>query len=535
MKQETFKLRLVILLALLCSGSYNKIQAQSAVEPGSLGYFQDAGRFNVWQPVGSARALGVGGSTVGLGPDAGSFMMNPAMLGMFRKSEFMFSSAISAAGTQSAYQGGSTSDNRNGFNIPNISAIFARGGKNWDQSYFKGGALGISVTRTNSFQNRYAWSGNSRAYTPTSPNSLRDQYYQLAQATGIDTSIIDMDFADMNSQQRLVYQGYAAYLLDRRFPGQGTGFTSYIPGGNYRQSGEVVTSGNQYQIDLGYGFNLDDRLFLGGSFGIATLNYREERIYNEQMVSVNATRPGDDTYVGTKGKLTEISTLSGTGVNLKLGALFAPADFVRIGVSYISRTRYSIDQNFSSALEMRYPSSRYNGREQYTLDQPQGDNFDLAEYTYRFRTPMRLNAGVTVLVGKQGFVTGEITRIDYGSSRLFASGDALKADDQTIANVYKDGFVYSVGAEWRIGDFRLRGGYRMVDNPMRGGVSISQTPNKGMQSISGGLGYRNPDFYLDFAVVNNTWTSGFRPQAFASEVKSENRMTQFVVSYGVYF
>lgn len=513
----------------------NHLNAQSLVEPGSLGYFQDAGRFNLWQPTGSARVLGVGGSSVSLGPDGGSIMMNPATLGMFQKNEFMFSAAISTAGSQNAYQGGTTNDNRNGFNIPNLSAVFTRTGKNWDQSYFKGGALGLSVTRVNSFQNRYAWSGNSRPYSVTSPNSLRDQYYQLSQATGIDTSIIDMDFGDMNAQQRLVYQGYAAYLLDRNFPGQGNRFTTYIPSGNYRQSGEVLTSGNQYQIDMGYGCNIDDRLFLGGSVGIATLSYREERIYNEQMVSVNNARFGDDTYIGTRGKLKEINTLSGVGANLKLGALFAPMDYVRLGVSYHSPTRYSIDQNFSSSLEMRYPNSRYNGREQFTLDQPQGDNFDLAEFTYRLRTPHRLNAGLTVLLGKFGFVTGEITRLRYGATRISASGDVLEADNQTVANVFKDGFIYSLGAEFRYKDFRIRGGYRLADNPMRSGIAISQTANKGMQTLSAGLGYRNPDFYLDFAVVNNTWVSGFRPQVFASEVKSDNRMTQFIVSYGVYF
>ena len=60
-----------------------------------------------------------------LGSDFSSLSINPAGIGLYRKSEFTFSPAVGGAATQTNYFGESYKDDRYQFNVSNFGIVLA--------------------------------------------------------------------------------------------------------------------------------------------------------------------------------------------------------------------------------------------------------------------------------------------------------------------------------------------------------------------------------------------------------------------------
>ena len=56
---------------------------------------------------------------------------------------------------------------------------------------------------------------------------------------------------------------------------------------------------------------------------------------------------------------------------------------------------------------------------------------------------------------------------------------------------------YRVGAEYKIGSFQMRGGYGLQEDPY-----TSSNYNRNTDQFSIGFGYREADFFIDFALTH---------------------------------
>ena len=138
-----------ILLHIILIGIAQFSWAQSSI---------DALRYSRMDYQGTARFDAMGGSFGALGGELSSIMINPAAIGVYRNSEFTFSTALLTTNTESAFNGRRIEDNTVNFNIPNIGFVSTYKG---DANGWKYYSFGIGHSRVNNFRSDYIFRGNN--------------------------------------------------------------------------------------------------------------------------------------------------------------------------------------------------------------------------------------------------------------------------------------------------------------------------------------------------------------------------------------
>ena len=130
----------------------------------------DALRYSRMNYQGSARFNAMGGSFGALGGEMSSILINPASIGVYRNSEFTFSTALLTTDQNTSFDGRSFNDNAVNFNIPNIGFVSNYKG---DANGWKNYSFGIGHSRINNFRADYVFRGNN-----TESSSFLDPYVQ---------------------------------------------------------------------------------------------------------------------------------------------------------------------------------------------------------------------------------------------------------------------------------------------------------------------------------------------------------------------
>ena len=493
----------------------------------SDGFWRDALRFSSTRFGGTARFQGLAGATTAVGGDVSSALVNPAGLGLMRRSEASASVTALSIGTNSTLGGEIRPINANApleftqfndnngnasnfnLNINQFGVVFAsdRGG---DRD-FRGGAFAINFSRTNDFRVTTQYSAVN-----TSNSVIDNMLERTDNVVNWDRLIRDRNNNDLYSVDRL---GFATYLI-RPFFGDTTGrnsWESFVPRAPAVQGERIVRTGSQGQWNLSYGANYKDKIYLGIGLGIATLRYTTTRSYTEQVINSQTGGPNGTRLPLDNLLLRDTYNQDGTGVNGSIGLIARPVNAVRIGLSFTTPTFYRINDTYQSDLSVQYNNIRvtdftFNPARSVLLNQLSvAGPSDPA--TYNMRTPMRANAGVMFLVGKKGFVSVDAEYVDHRSTR-FTKSDIFNFDrDQiVISTIYKAVINLRAGAEIRVKDFRVRGGYALYPNPVQ--PFNNEAPSVYFNSntyLTGGLGWRKADFFFDLAVVYNTYNTAYRP------------------------
>src|SRR6185503_7314703 len=106
--------KILSLSLLLAAGVSSSIYAQDVT---------DALRYSYLSPMGTARSAGFGNALGSIGGDFTSLSVNPAGIGVYRKSEFTFTPSFKINSTQSTYMGTTLSDNNVRFNVNNVGVV----------------------------------------------------------------------------------------------------------------------------------------------------------------------------------------------------------------------------------------------------------------------------------------------------------------------------------------------------------------------------------------------------------------------------
>ena len=83
----------------------------------------DALRYSQTTFGGTARSMGVGGAFGALGGDFSVASSNPAGLGIYQKSEVVFTPSLFVSNTETAYLGETKTDGRSNFNFNNLGIV----------------------------------------------------------------------------------------------------------------------------------------------------------------------------------------------------------------------------------------------------------------------------------------------------------------------------------------------------------------------------------------------------------------------------
>ena len=485
------------------------------------GYYDDALRFSRLTFGGSARFQSVGGATTALGADIGTLSSNPAGLGMYNRSDMGVTAGIGTVNTNSGYLGNNQKDHRSFFNIPSTGMIFG-GPKDDSVHAWKGGTFGIGLTNINNFQNQLSYNGDN------AKNNLTDYFVEKTNGIRQD-SFYNISKKALQDIPSLAYYTYLVNPVSSN--SNERQYQSYIHGDTVHQQETILTKGKQMQWDIAYGGNFNDKLYLGFSVGIVSLKYSANKRFTETI------HPGDtlNSYTFVTNR-----TLKGTGYNLRLGVIYKVTDWIRLGGTIQTPTYYSIRQTTSYSVDANFQTILQPSPNGSPDPHETGQTIPLIT-KYNLTSPMRISGGIALFARKKGFVSADISYLNYGASKfkensVYATKDnsTFTADNQSIKNLYHSVFNINTGAEYRKEILRLRAGLAWYGNPYR-----NSDVNQSVKNFTLGIGFRFESHYFDIAYVHSSSKSTYQPYVLkdgsAPTVVIKNNSGRVLATFGILF
>lgn len=523
--------------------------------PGALSYHEQALMFSNYNYTGSSRIQGLGNTQISLGGDMSSALSNPAGLGFYNRSEISLTPTFNLSSANSTYLSNETSSSFNNFNLNSLGAVFNRTKDDMVPGKFRGGSFAITFSKVNNFNNEIIYSGSNEN------NDILDFYVQDANIQNVNADQLE------GVTKGAFYTYLLSEFLDAYIEGNDTTyapfydrtFFSEFPTDRYptRQEEILSTSGAQNQWNFSYGGNYGDFLYFGATLGVQSIRYNIVKQYSE-------TYPNIDGDIVSNSLLIEDLTTEGIGVNGTFGVIARPINQLTIGLSIITPTYlsmneryyYSTEANFNNFnmsdygdyFDANYDIIATNPDADYTTFYEDDDilNNQLYEidkdiiYDYKIITPLRLNAGTTFFINKNGFISADIEYVDYSNMKLKDIDGSLEGENNQINSLYKSVVNLRVGGEWRIKKIRLRAGYNYQPNPYQED-SIDRTA----QTISAGIGFRTSKFFIDMAGSYKQFNTSYTPYELdnpdnepylqTSHVNIENSTLNIALSVGLFF
>jgi hypothetical protein len=125
-------------------------------------------------------------------------------------------------------------------------------------------------------------------------------------------------------------------------------------------------------------------------------------------------------------------------------------------------------------------------------------------YDYQLTTPFRAMGSLAFILGHYGLISADYEYVNYSQARLNSTYDDYNTVEDQIRSDYKSWGNLRFGTEWRVQDFRIRGGFAYFSNPYTHGKNNSER-----FQVSGGVGYRTKHFFTDVTYVWSKMTQDY--------------------------
>ena len=411
--------------------------------------------------LGTARFMGAGGAFGATGGDFSALSTNPASIGLFKRHETTITPmALSFGYSDSYYYGDHNTAQKFKYTVPQAGIVMAN--TIHRDNEWKFWQFGFGYNRIMDFN------GSAR-YGASINNTLMNMVLNNVQ--GINFNNLSGDG----------YLAWNSWLIDT-LPGTVDQYYSFLTDQNMQQRAVVTRSGAIDEMVFSFGGNYGDKLYIGATLGVPILDFKEVTTYSEEP----ATAP--DVAGITDYALYSEQKNSGAGVNLKLGLIYQPANFVRIGVAFHTPTYYrKISDNFYREINTHYTSGNtannsYSNYNRFTLT-----------------TPLKANVSASFLIAKRAFVSAEYEFQDYGMASLYNDSYDYINENEAIREKYGISHNVRVGGEVNLTEgFALRAGYRLKTSPYK--RTTTEYDNT-THFISAGLGFRGKVVFVDLAYV----------------------------------
>lgn len=458
---------------------------------------EDVLKYSYFPQHGSARNLAIGGAMGSLGGDINALYVNPAGLGLYKTRELILTPGFMFNNNKADFRGTNTKSNKSGFDIGTSGLVI---GFNTPNSKWTSQAFSIGINQTANFNNYVSYKGLNDI------SSYAEQFAEQFSQSGLN---IDQALANRYFAYGTAPSLYT-YLIDTFSNGQGGVNVKALPefllekGLALEQQKTIETKGGIYEIALGYASNMDDRLYLGGSIGIPIVSYERFTRYRESDPS------GDPNNNFDSFELNDYLTTKGFGVNGKLGLIFKPADYIRLGLAVHTPTFYTLTDRQTTDLTAN--TENYSGTNKVSSTLFTGGDQGKSLYTatsawkaivsgsYVFRE-------VNDTRKQRAFITADIEFVGYPGSSFKPDGENITSDDvqyyddmkTVIKDYYKSAINYRLGGELKFNTFMFRLGGAYYSNP----YNKKQNLNAHLAQASGGIGYRNHGMFIDLTYVHN--------------------------------
>ena len=499
---------------------------------------------------GTARSIGMGNAMTAVGGDLGSIGINPAGSAVAGYSQFTITPNLTISSMNASYSaypvGGAdrfTNEQNKRltrFSMPNIGLTF-----NWktgNGSGLKAITYGLVVNGTNNFTGKMLAGGRNDKTSYQSAIAVAADGYDMDFLNGYsidkDGKRVDRgwdypyyygdDFQNdpnkgkfapwnviANAQAGSIanygdtddpsyYWRYKATTKGYSNTGEKDANGNYIYdiflAGPLNQAYSRNITGSKYDVLFNVGFNFGDTFFVGANLGVTSLNYNYDECYKEAAENPSAF----EIDFGDKGKTcfsdyrTRYSyTADGSGVFGKIGFLWRPVDGLRVGAAVQTPTIMEINERWIQDVNLNYTDASFNG----SAKTPEG------EYSYRLRSPYRLNAGAAFTFAGMALVSADYEMTDYSTMKFMSkdggwSNDTFSSLNDQIRNSMGVSHMVRIGAEFKpLPEIAVRAGYNFTTTPEYVYEGNSKTKlNDRINAFSVGLGYSsNGSFFADIA------------------------------------
>jgi hypothetical protein len=457
---------------------------------------EDVLRYSYLPQHGTARNMAIGGAMGSLGGDLNALYVNPAGLAMYKTSEIVLSPGFMFNNNKANFRGTSSSSNKSNFDIGTSGLVtgFNTVGSKWTNQAFSFG-----INQTANFNNTIFYKGtnNQSSYSEqfveqlaksrlSLDKALNNPEFAYGTAPAIYTYLVDV-FKNPNGNDSII-RSLPEFLLDK--------------GIALNQQKTITTSGGIYELALGYAANMDDKLYLGGSVGVPIVNYTRSTNYRESDPT-NDARNNFNFF-----ELNDYLTTKGFGLNAKLGLIYKPSEFIRLGLAVHTPTLYSLTDKQSSDLTT--DSEDYNRVAKVASTTFTGDQVGSTKYSAT--TPWKAIISGSYVIREindtrkqRGFITADIEFLGYNGTNFRADGENVTSQDQqyynqlktVINNQYKSAVNFRLGGELKFNTIMFRAGGAYYSNPYKDANLKSN-----IMQASGGLGYRNHGVFVDLTYVH---------------------------------
>lgn len=429
----------------------------------------DAYRLSNTYVQGSARFDAMGGSFGALGAESGCIGINPAGFGRSSVSAFTFGLSGTSVKTNAHFNGNSSMMDAFKVRVPNLSGTIVK-----DVSSSN---TGLIYTQISFGINRVANFNNSFNYSGQQFESLLDVF--AATASGIDPGQLSTAYPYTSS---LAYQ---TYTID---PDANNNYYPRLNSGDVIHNRTVFNKGGINEYYLAISANYLDKIYFGASFSYNTVNFTESLVHKETLA--------DTTGVSLRSFVYQYDyNTKGGGGNVKLGAIFLPTDYIRLGIAIHTPTFYQLTDQYTANMEALHKDGMK------TVDP---SLIPADRYKYRIWTPAKFVGSLGFVFHDNGCINVDLEYINYAWARLKTTTDGAyasynyAAENATIKAQMVDALNIRVGGEWAINNtVFIRAGYGYYPK----GDTLARSYGKNYnQTISGGLGFRINRIYLDMSV-----------------------------------
>jgi hypothetical protein len=472
----------------------------------------DAIRYGQPELHGTARFTSMSGAFGALGGDLSAMNVNPAGSAVFVNNQFAFTMGGYNTKNNSNYFSTTTSASDNSFDLNQAGGVFIFKNRNPNSDWRKF-SMAINYENTSNFDNSLFSAG-------TSPiNSVAN--YFLSYADGVPLSLLeDSSYARLNHGAQQAFLGYQGYIINpvTNTPNNSLYTSNVRSGGNYHQENSVYANGYNGKLIFNTALQYKDKVY----FGINLNSHFTDYVQSSNFYESN-NNPLDLNYEVKSLNFTNNLHTYGAGFSFQIGAIAKVTNEIRLGLAYESPTWYYLQDEFSQRL------SSVSSNTVDVLPPDVVDPLVINYYApYDLRTPGSLTGSIAYVFGKSGLISLDYKYKDYSCTEFSPENDPYyRGLNNTMHNSLGVSNEIRAGAEYKIENFRLRGGYRFEGSPYNDSVTIGD-----LNSFSGGLGYSFGAIKLDFAYVyahstsqQQFFTQGFTESAHINIYKNNFTMT----------
>jgi len=457
---------------------------------------EDAVRYS-WQPLnGSARFMATGGVMGSLGGEITAAYVNPAGLGLFKTNEFVFSPFFNQSKNKTNYRSSNTESNKNALHFGPMGVILGIPHLN---NSANSSSITFAFNKNASFNNHLRYSGMNNY------SSFSEQFAEEFAKSNL--SINDV----LSSNSTLPYTSAPAlytYLMDTVTV---NGLTQIKTAPEYlldsglslMQDMDRTTQGGMYEFSMSYASNYEEKWLYGVTLGIPIINYKSNTVFTESDIS------GDTSNGFNSFSYTDNFETYGTGVNLKMGVIYRPKPYIRLGLAIHTPNFMTLTDTRTTTLT----TALENPIETFSVSSTTFTNDKPGESKYAFNMPWKaIISGSYVFreienVKKQrAFISADLEYVRHRASRFFSNNEnPTKSEtsyydqlNKVVKNEYKSTINFRIGGELKFNVIMTRLGFAYYSNPYKDAAFKANNIR-----LSGGIGYRNHGYFIDLTYVHS--------------------------------